>query len=435
MTTKFRIIVGFALLVFLLAVTSGIGYMDSRNSSEKITEYKRLATFNTASSDLVAFLADSSFHLYRFLDNKDEKNVADAQEFIQKALLALEQCKQLSVLQERKDKLAMLEKDIHSLSALQIAVKDNMGAAYKQYNEEVRPVNQEMADKILEVSKLALEVNNLAITYPLVVAVEKMGRVRGSLARFAENRSPEATEEAVGRMKELKTAIDAIGPLLISENGKARYQEMREAYASLSGMLNSMIAKYDEANKSLAEMESLVDKVTAEAGALSTGVDIQSAAVADEVVSSSQAAQAQTLTLGAVGLILGIGIAFFIAWSITRMLNKLSRFANDMAQGELDTEISIKEGGEVGAMVKSMRSISKVLNEIIGEYAGLEKDIVDGRLDAQADQARFSGAFSALMQGTNNILSRFRLVIDSIPSPVVVLDKNLKANFLDSVVN
>ncbi len=432
MTTKFRIVAGFALVVLLLAIISGLSYMESRKTSEKITEYKRLATFSTASANLVAHLSDSAFHLYRFLDDKDEKNISDAQGFIKEALMDLEECKAVVIKQERKDDLANLEKGIKEFSALQLKVMDNMNGAYSQYDDEVRPTNQKMSDKILEVSKLAQSVNNIEITYPLNVAAEKLGRVRASLARFAENRTDEAAKECLVRMQELRTAILAIEPLLITEGGKVRYQEMLEAYAALGSMLDNMIARYTEANKSLAEMSDLLDRSIAVSVALSADVDTQSAAVAEEVMSSSSATQTQALSLGIVGLVLGIGIALFIVLSITRMLGRLSRFANDMAQGDLDTKISIKEGGEVGVMVKSMRSISTVLNEIIGEYAGLEKDIVAGRLDAQADQTRFTGAFSALMQGTNNILSRFRLVIDSIPSPVVVLDSNLKASFLNT---
>ena len=432
MTTKIKIIAGFVLMVVLLALIGGVSYLDIQDTTKKLADYKRLSIFSTTSSDLVAYLNSSAFHVYRFLDDNDAKNIVAAQEAIKKAAEAVAKCNDVVLRQDRKDELAEIQKNVEALSALQLKVKDNMEAALKQYNEQVRPTNQKLADKILEVSKLARDVNNIEITYQLSIAAEKLGKVRSSLSRFSESRDDSAAKECATRMEDLKAAISGIEPLLITEGGRAKYAELTAAHAALVEMLAEMTAKFEETNKSLAEMQSITDAAMATADTLSSEVDDQAAALADEVTGSGEAAQTQILVLGLIGLLVGVGVAFFIVMGIVRMLGQLGRFAEDMAHGKLDTKVNIREGGEVGVMVESMRSISKVLNDIIVEYGELERDIETGLLGAQTDKSLFSGAFAELMQGTNNILSRFRLVIDSIPSPVVVLDKNLKANFLNT---
>ncbi len=433
MTTKIKIIAGFVLMVVLLALIGGLSYLDIQDTAKKLTDYKRLAIFSTTSSDLVAHLNDSAFHVYRFFDDNDAKNIDKAQEAMKKAAEAVAKCNDVVLLQERKDALVEIQKHVQVLSELQVKVKDNMEAALKQYNEHVRPTTQKLADKILEVSKLARDVNNMEITYQLSIAAEKLGKVRSSLSRFSESRDDSAAKECAARMEDLKVAISGIEPLLITEGGRAKYAELTAAYAALAEMLADMTAKFAEANKNLEEMQHVTDSAMTMANTLSSEVDTQAAGIADAVTASSESAQAQILILGLIGLVLGIGVALFIVTGIVRVLGRLGRFAEDMAHGKLDTNVDIREGGEVGVMVASMRSIAKVLNDIIVEYGELEKDIEIGLLDAQTDKSRFSGAFAELMQGTNNILARFRLVIDSIPSPVVVLDKNLKANFLNTV--
>ncbi|MDR1359691.1 MAG: methyl-accepting chemotaxis protein, partial [Deltaproteobacteria bacterium] len=47
------------------------------------------------------------------------------------------------------------------------------------------------------------------------------------------------------------------------------------------------------------------------------------------------------------------------------------------------------------------------------------------------DAGSFAGEFSSLVEGTNAILRRFRRIVDSIPSPVIVLDQDLKVAFIN----
>lgn len=119
--------------------------------------------------------------------------------------------------------------------------------------------------------------------------------------------------------------------------------------------------------------------------------------------------------------------------SVVRVLNQVSAFAREMSRGNLDADLACAKAAKSAPGIAAMDSIADVLKKIIAEYTELEHDIEVGRLDARADASGLSGAFADLMRGTNNILARFRLVIDSIPSPVVVLDKDLKANFLNTV--
>ena len=82
-------------------------------------------------------------------------------------------------------------------------------------------------------------------------------------------------------------------------------------------------------------------------------------------------------------------------------------------------------------MVRSILAIPASLNEMKAEFSRLEQRIEQGYLDVQADSGKFSGGFADLVKGTNNILKRLGSIFNSIPSPVVMLNKDLKASYVN----
>jgi methyl-accepting chemotaxis protein len=80
-----------------------------------------------------------------------------------------------------------------------------------------------------------------------------------------------------------------------------------------------------------------------------------------------------------------------------------------------------------------MRQIPAVLQSILNEYQTLEKRIEAGELSAKGDPAAYKGGFATLVAGTNAILNRFLLVVENIPTPVVILDKELKAAYANAI--
>jgi methyl-accepting chemotaxis protein len=111
----------------------------------------------------------------------------------------------------------------------------------------------------------------------------------------------------------------------------------------------------------------------------------------------------------------------------------VAAFAKNVAEGNLHARLDIREKGEIGLVASSLQEIAAVLDKILEEYKGLEKDIEHGKLDAQGDFSGFKGEFATLMQGTNSILSHFRTVVDNIPSPVLVMDNDARMRYMNTV--
>ncbi len=134
-----------------------------------------------------------------------------------------------------------------------------------------------------------------------------------------------------------------------------------------------------------------------------------------------------------VSVILGFVVVFFIVRSIVRALQRGVAFAGDIAAGKLDAELQVKRKDEIGKLADALRAIPATLKGIIAEYAALEGNIVNGQVDGKGDVSKFSGDYARLMRGTNAICERYLLILESLPSPVGIFDKNERAVYMNAM--
>ena len=133
------------------------------------------------------------------------------------------------------------------------------------------------------------------------------------------------------------------------------------------------------------------------------------------------------------GVILAILVGILIAITITAPIVKLARAAEAISNGNLDISIDVQRKDEIGILAAGMRQISTVLQSILKDYKTLETRIETGELDAKADAAAYNGGFSTLVTGTNAILNRFLNVVESFPSPILMLDKDLRLSYMNAI--
>jgi methyl-accepting chemotaxis protein len=155
-------------------------------------------------------------------------------------------------------------------------------------------------------------------------------------------------------------------------------------------------------------------------------------AESDDVFAALARNRITAVIICAVSMLVGAILLFFLLRPVLNSLNESIAFAGRIAAGDLSGTLSIKRKDELGRLADALRVIPSLLGQIIQEYQNLEKQITHGALNAEADAGKVPGEFAVLVEKTNDVLLRFRRVVDSLPSPVVMLDQDLKAAFVNA---
>ncbi len=151
----------------------------------------------------------------------------------------------------------------------------------------------------------------------------------------------------------------------------------------------------------------------------------------DDIFSGLIDIRTSTAILVGISVVLACLIVFLIVHPVVNALQKGVAFAAAVAAGNLDETLSVKNKDETGKLAAALRTIPESLKRIISEFKELEKKIETGQLGSRGDFSGFTGEFATLVKGSNAIMDRFGLVLDSIPSSVIIRDKNGRATYLN----
>ena len=108
-------------------------------------------------------------------------------------------------------------------------------------------------------------------------------------------------------------------------------------------------------------------------------------------------------------------------------------FSEDLANGNFETELKYSSKNEIGMLADSLRDIQHSMKMMMEGFDRVRHKVDHGDLKFAGDPSKYKGGFAELVVIINKILGRLRNMMDAIPSPVVVLDENLKCTYANKV--
>jgi len=137
----------------------------------------------------------------------------------------------------------------------------------------------------------------------------------------------------------------------------------------------------------------------------------------------------------AVGLAVLLGV--LISRITSRPIQQMSVMAGHISAGEFD--LIKDEDKNVAEFDNETGQLGKAFNHIDDTIRGLAKDIktllgtiAQGRLDTRADEEAYSGEYREIMAGINRMVDIFLKDFDSLPSPVMAIDKDYNVLYMNA---
>ena len=432
MTTKHKILFGFSIMIILMAVLAFLGYSGLQTATGGFIEFRRQAMYNIRTNSMVAIMNKTSSTVYQYTTTQNKQYLEAARNGLNELLQQTAAAIPDTTSQER---LALLERVAAATKELQAAadsIESRLNEVAHLYASTVFPSFQKMEAAFVQMNDFAVEISNERVSRLVAAAAGRLGYARARTGIFSESRETTDAKKALDAFTLISEDLARIGPSLTSDRGRELFKSLQSDYSNAHKALESMTSACERYQNNLAAVDKLSGEIDENLTALSSAVFAMMDAEGAKTLDSNSRGQTMSLAVSVGGIAFGALLAALVILGILRVLGELGQFARAIASGDFKYQVKIHEKGEVGQMVEAMRQISNALNEIQAEYKKLEHQIELGELDAQGNPARFSGDFSTLVQGTNAILDRFRVVLESIPSPVVVLNHDLKANYLNT---
>jgi methyl-accepting chemotaxis protein len=271
--------------------------------------------------------------------------------------------------------------------------------------------------------------------FPKTVWASNINEGINTIARAMRNMALLTDRDAIDkenvRIEENRKVIaDNLGKLkesITTEAGKKLLADLiakRQAYMDGQDKFLRLMreGKKDEAVKLL--LEEIRDTQRAYTNAVNAVVDYQSDLMNKVGEQSKQeAASAMRLVMGlsGVALLLSLGVAFWIARSITRPLGQAVAAANQVAAGDLNFTVDTSGKDETADVLRAVGEIQRTLRALVGDAGMLVNAAVNGKLATRADATKHQGEYRTIVEGVNQTL-------DAVIGPL-----NVAADYVDKI--
>ncbi|MDL2307643.1 hypothetical protein LJC48_06450, partial [Desulfovibrio sp. OttesenSCG-928-C06] len=433
MTTKAKIVVGFSLMISLIAALAIMGYLSATNSQDGFAEYQRLARFNTAASDMTVEMYAATGEISGFMSSRDPRAVERAKGAIGAAGRQVAAMQDLAIRAERKNEMRSLGERVAAYTGTFDSIQSAVHDADKYYSDvlvEMAATLQENFAVFTRASERAQDVAGLVL---ITDALNRLAAARSSVARYASSRDDADARLFDGYAKEIRAAIAKIDKNVVSERGK---QLMRELQAANDAYINGfavLVQKNQQTAALLGQMNANVQALLQDVRKVSETRDAEMRAFGAGMRESNARSETISVALGAAGLLLGGLITFIIVRGLSKVLHNLSSFASRVAYGDFAAQPNVKEGGEIGIMVASMQEIPAVINKVMDGAKVLCDRVLAGDFRARMEVGEYYGGFAELAATVNTVGDAYTDVLDLMPVPIKTCDPKKRIRFLNSV--
>jgi methyl-accepting chemotaxis protein len=429
-TTKQKIIFGFVSMILIIVVVAALGYRSLEESTTGLNTFRRYARLNVESSDALAHFNEAATMMNLYLAGRDEKNIQAAYASLAGMDKNLEAAIKDIYIPKNREMAEKIRKTGREYGESLTRLVADLKTATDVFQNRVLPNRAIMDETIDSMRQTALANNNAPVLSGLAELGLPYANLRFAMANFNHTRSHAHGQAAVSNVKIMEEIAERTKQHVIRQDV---LDKMIAAIKGFDAALTEMVTAGESANATLDGMRAVRATMNKDLPALSAEFDQLMRTTGVALNEQSANSQQMLMTSSAAGVVIGLLAAIIIIMGLIRVLRESGAFARALADGDFQAQVHSNEKGEIGDLLGAMRQIPVVLQGILNEYQTLEYRVAGGELEAKGDPNAYKGGFATLVSGTNNILGRFLHILANIPTPVVVLGRELKVTYLNTV--
>jgi len=433
MTTKYKIIFGFLLMMCLLIAVAALGYVKLREASQGFATYRVEARTAVAANGADARIRAVQDQFSRFRLDLDQAHLKEASGFADRAInLYLAKARSLETNPKEQ---ALLDTQIARLKQfMQLAdvMQQKLTVGTKQADEHLAALGRAISEELSNLSINAAKANNISMLVPIDEAYTNYVEVCIAVRHYVDIFPESSAVRGEKYLAALGDALKNVEKLIVSEENKAIFARLSKNYTGYTETFKAVRKLVQEGLAAQTQM----DAISGELRKDFNGYTERSAKTMDTLGPAVQASNAQAQTfitmVSSVGLALGVVFALFIILGLIKVLQDLGAFARAVAHGDFVYHIKTREKGEIGVMIENMKLIPEVLANVMTQGRTLANDIAIGNFRARFDLKQFEGSFAELTGCINSVGDAYTAVIDAMPTAITSADGACSLRFLNT---
>ncbi|MDR0466231.1 MAG: methyl-accepting chemotaxis protein [Deltaproteobacteria bacterium] len=433
MTTKYKIISGFAGIMLILIVVSVLGYRTLDDAATGFDTYRKFAHMNVQSSDALARFNAASVAMNRFLAGYDEAFIRAAQDDMDQVDKELEAAIQGIAIP------ANLE-FANNIRAQARSYREGLGKAAAEcktmmelFQTKVVPNRAIVAETTALLMKIAREHNNADLLFLLAQSGAEIAELRFAMGNYNLTRSDEHANSAAEIIAALRSTVERMSEFVRLPQSREAHAKMATAYTVWFDAITGMFDAGRAANVAIAEMRRIHTALRAELPDLSERFSERMNTFGPATREKMMDGQKTLLGGSIVGIVVGLFASLFIIMGLIKVLRESGAFARAISGGDFKAHVSSREKGEIGDLLEAMRGIPPMLEKLVAEANETAAEVLIGHFRRRPNADAFPGAYKDLVQSICTVSDAYTKTLDQLPIAIFAGNLDFRMTYLNDL--
>ena len=370
LTVGRKIVLGFSVILILLAVVAVVAFVGLHQASDGFTGYRKMARETNLSGRLQANMLMARLDVKNFIIAGNEEDIRKFQEYYAKMNGFLDEGKTEIRKPERAQKIALIDKEIKEYASAFDQVIEHKKKRNHLFQAVLNVDGPIMERSLTDIMTSSEDKQDTTAAFRAGLALRNVLLARLYVLKFLESNAQEDADRVTSEFKAFEQELGTLQKHLQDPERTKSLGAAREAYGKYHEAFDALVATIFERNKIIS---GTLDRIGPEIANAAEEVKLDVKAAQDELgpqlTGSNNRAVFLISVVGAVALLLGAFLAFIITRGITRPLNRiiggLSESSDQVASasGQVSTAAQVLSEG-ASEQAAAIEETSSSLEEI-----------------------------------------------------------------------
>lgn len=375
---------GFCIILLLTLILGGMAYraMDEGTEASYLIASDRVPRM-VGYSDLQNNLLQAVYYTRTYFLSRDEKNLPVALDYLNKIKENITELRDLNkkhFFQNTANFLEQMDKDVAQYEDMIRTGKALLDNVQKTTASLINSGNETETQLVTLIKAMCgtqkgyINAGNISAAAQYSDTISSLSNVFSHVSNVIEelliaehNQNMEELTRVRNVLPEIAREFQAISGNMMQERGREIFNQALGAYERFSRTADELAGMQTESMNAAATRVDFYQKMYANALKMEQTTTTNATQLVNDAEASLSSATSIVVILLAVVMIIGIIVAIFITRMIVRPLSETQRFAEGVAGGDLDRELTVRSTDETGRLADALRSMVGALKTNISE--------------------------------------------------------------------
>ena len=378
-----KIWVGFAVILTLLVVTSGVGYLSLHGANESFSDYRGLARSTNAVGRVQANMLMTRMNVKDFIIRGTVEEADEVRHFAALTGDLIEEALTLVVEDEHIQLLEAVQSDIASYTGHFEEVVARQERRNEIVNGQLNQLGPQIERKLTEIMNSAFEADDAeaAVYAGRVLRNLLLGRLY--VMRFLVDNDEASYERVLQEFEDLGTAAATLQSSLQNPARRRLATEVEQLVGEYRTAFTEVYAVIGERNSIItSQLDVIGPRIAVEIEDFKLAIKAEQDTLGPEATEAMNNAVTTMLAVAAVALVIGALAAFVIGRGISRPVVNMTGAMRKIANGDTAVEVPAQnQKDEIGEMAAAVQVFKD--NAIRIERMRVEREEADKKAEAE----------------------------------------------------